>query len=119
MAKTSDRDQAIVIAAFARIDPVAMGVAAGSVAAVLLFAATAALLLKASVADAPVGPHLALLRVYLPGYSVSWVGGLIGATYAWVIGAAVGLLVASLWNFTHRLYIAAVLIRAMWWRFVA
>lgn len=107
-----------MLAAFARIDAVAMGIAIGCVAALVVFAATAVLLVNASNSGAPVGPHLGLLRIYLPGYSVSWAGALIGAVYAWGIGVAVGLVLAWLWNLTHRMYIAAVMIRAMWWRFM-
>jgi len=112
----SATDKAILMAAFARFDPVALAVALGSVFALLLYIATAALLLQGGEV---VGPHLALIGIYLPGYDVSWTGGLIGACYFWVIGAVVGTVIAMLWNLTHYLYIAVVLVRAAWWKMMA
>jgi len=112
----SATDKAILMAAFARFDPVALAVALGSVFALLLYIATAALLLQGGEV---VGPHLALIGIYLPGYDVSWTGGLIGACYFWVIGAVMGAVIAMLWNLTHYLYIAVVLVRAAWWKMMA
>jgi hypothetical protein len=45
-----------------------------------------------------VGYHLNMLRVYFPGYSVTWFGGLVGFVYAFVLGYAVGRTVATLYN---------------------
>jgi len=112
----SATDKAILMAAFARFDPVALAVALGSVFALLLYITNAALLLQGGEV---VGPHLALIGIYLPGYDVSWTGGLIGACYFWVIGAVVGAVIAMLWNLTHYLYIAVVLVRAAWWKMMA
>lgn len=112
----SASDKAILMAAFARLDPVALAVSLGAIAAFILFAATAVLLLKGG---AVVGPHLALLGIYLPGYEVSWVGGLIGAVYFWLIGAVLGLVIAVLWNMTHYMYVALMVVRTMWWRMMA
>jgi hypothetical protein len=109
-------EKAILMAAFARFDPVALAVALGSVFALLLFIATAALLLQGGEV---VGPHLSLLGIYLPGYDVSWIGGFIGAAYFWVIGAAVGASIAILWNMTHYIYVAVVVVRAAWWKMMA
>lgn len=44
-----------------------------------------------------VGPHLGMLRVYFPGYSVSWIGGIVGFVYAFVVGYAIGRTVAVLY----------------------
>jgi hypothetical protein len=44
------------------------------------------------------GPHLGLLRIYFPGFSVTWFGGLIGFVYAFVIGYAIGRTVATIYN---------------------
>ena len=109
-------DKAILMAAFARFDPVALAVALGSVFALLIFIATAALLLQGG---DEVGPHLAMLDIYLPGYDVSWIGGLIGAVYFWLIGAVTGAVIAILWNLTHFIYVAIVLVRAAWWKMMA
>ena len=45
-----------------------------------------------------VGPHLALLSNFLPGYSVTFVGGLIGFVYIFVIGYACGRLIGTIYN---------------------
>jgi hypothetical protein len=45
-----------------------------------------------------VGQHLGLLSVYLPGYSVSFVGSLIGFVYAFVGGYALGRIIGSVYN---------------------
>jgi len=44
------------------------------------------------------GQHLGLLSVFLPGYSVSVGGALIGFVYVFVIGYAVGRLVGAVYN---------------------
>lgn len=102
--------------AFARMDPVALAIALGTLAALMLYAATAALLIKGG---ALVGQHLTLIGIYLPGYEVSWAGALVGAAYLWIICAVLGLMLAVLWNLTHYIYVALVVIRAAWWEMMA
>ena len=99
-----DRGDLITRAAFARIDTVALAVAMGCVFALGLWLATALLLLKDTPAGTPVGPHLALLANYFPGYSVSWPGSLLGAAYAFVVGCIVGGLIGAVWNVVHHVY---------------
>lgn len=115
----ANTDKAILMAAFARIDAVAYAIAAGTVCALLLFAATAILLVKGTQSGVEIGQHLSLIGIYLPGYDVSWTGGLLGAFYAWVLGAVAGFVLALLWNLTHYLYITAIVVRAAWWRMMA
>ncbi|MGB5388928.1 MAG: NAD(P)/FAD-dependent oxidoreductase [Thermoanaerobaculia bacterium] len=78
--------------AFARFDPVALGTALGSIAALLLLAGTAVLLLEGG---DPAGPTLSLLGQYLTGYQVSWTGALIGFIEAGVLGFGLGWLLAN------------------------
>ncbi len=85
----------LVRQAFARFDPVALGAALGSVAALVLLAATMALLLEGS---DPAGPTLSLLGQYLAGYQVSWTGALIGFAEAGMLGFGIGWLMAKLIN---------------------
>lgn len=73
----------------------AWGVAMGLLLGLLLAVATLVLVLKGGTV---VGPHLALLGVFLPGYSVSVGGALIGFVYAFVIGYALGRLVGVVYN---------------------
>lgn len=104
------------MAAFGRIDVVALAVAMGTVCALGLFVMTVALLIKGAPPGLRVGPHLSLLGIYFPGFSVSWVGAIIGAAYAWIGGAVLGFVLAVLWNLTHYLYIILVVVRDRWWR---
>lgn len=99
-----DRGELIARAAFARLDVVALAAAMGCVFALGLWLATAMLLMKNTPPGIPVGPHLALLANFLPGYSVSWIGSLLGALYAFFIGGAFGAVVAAVWNVAHHIY---------------
>lgn len=119
MKRLEPAERAVLMAAFARMDVVALGVAIGTLLAAALFMMTAILLVKGAAPGEPIGAHLGLLGVYLPGYTVSWMGGLIGAVWAWVGGFVVGFIWAVLWNLTHVLYIALVMLRAQWWRMLA
>ena len=71
------------------------GLAFGTVSAVGLFTATIVLVLRGGI---NVGEHLNLLGVYLPGYSVSYVGSIIGFVYAFVIGYGAGRTIATVYN---------------------
>lgn len=94
--------------AFARYDPVALGGAVGVVAALGLFIATAALILKGGTV---IGPHLSLLSNYLLGFRVSWPGALIGMVEVGVVGFVFGFLLASAINLVVRLHERALLSR--------
>lgn len=83
-----------------KINTKAWGVAFGLLLGGGLFVATNVLVLKGGEI---VGPHLGLLGVYLPGYSVSFVGSLIGFVYMFVIGYGMGRIVGSVYNaIAHR-----------------
>jgi hypothetical protein len=111
MATIHDKEKAILIAAFAKIDPLALAVALGSVLGLLSFVATAVLLVNSILTGTEAGPHLAMIGIYLPGYEVSWPGAVLGAIYFSVIGAIVGFILAVLWNLTHHLYAAVIVFR--------
>src|SRR5919201_1588189 len=78
-----------------RLNSQAWGIALGLLLGGGLFIATNVLVLKGGEV---VGPHLALLGVYLPGYRVSFLGSLIGFVYLFVIGYALGRLIALVYN---------------------
>jgi hypothetical protein len=82
--------------AFERTSEQGWGLALGFLSAIGLFFATIILLIKPS--PYPVGPHLGLLGVYLPGYSVSWPGAFIGAGYAFFLGYGAGRTIATVYN---------------------
>jgi protoporphyrinogen oxidase len=99
----------VIAAVFAKLDPAALGIAVGVVSSLGLFLATALLLLKGGPV---VGPNLSLLRHYLPGFKVTWLGAIVGGLEAGLIGLALGSLVAWLRNWGMAAYAALVRKRA-------
>jgi len=81
--------------AMLRLNGRAWGIAIGLLFGFGLFAATNILVIKGG---PQVGPHLALLSAYLPGYRVSFAGSLIGFVYLFVIGYGVGRLIGMAYN---------------------
>ncbi|MBN2490317.1 MAG: hypothetical protein JXQ29_05665 [Planctomycetes bacterium] len=77
------------------LDAKVFGLALGILAALLVFVATNWLVIKGG---EPVGPHLALLGQYFPGYRISLVGSLIGAGYALVLGTILGVATGWIYN---------------------
>ncbi len=73
----------------------AWGIAFGLLLGLGIFIATNVLVLKGG---DRVGQHLSLLRVFLPGYKVSFLGSMIGFIYFFVFGYALGRLVGSVYN---------------------
>jgi hypothetical protein len=100
----------IIETVFARLDPVALGLAFGLVSGVSLFMATGALLLKGGPV---VGPTLSLLGQYLIGFKVSWVGAIIGFFEAGLVGFILGYIIASLRNWTMIAYASIIRRRAI------
>ena len=94
---------------FARLDPIASGGAVGIVSGLGLFLMTAALLLKGG---PELGPNLALLRYYLPGFAVTWGGALVGFLEAGMGGFALGYVGAWLRNWGMVAYATLVRRRA-------
>jgi len=45
-----------------------------------------------------VGLHLQLLGNYFPGYSVTWLGSVIGFFYAAIVGGAIGWAIGTIYN---------------------
>lgn len=68
-----------------RFNALASGTVAGVIAGAGLFLATNWLVLKGG---EPLGPHLALLGQFFPGYRVSFGGSLLGLGYGFVVGFA-------------------------------
>jgi hypothetical protein len=71
------------------------GIAMGLLLGVGLFLATIILVIKGGPHP---GPHLGLVRIYFPGYSVTWIGSIIGFIYAFVVGYAIGRTIATIYN---------------------
>lgn len=77
-----------------------MAVTFGLSAAAVIFLATIWLVVRGG---ETVGPHLGLLRYYMPGYTVTWLGSVVGSLYAAVYGAVVGGAIAAIYNRIARL----------------
>ena len=71
------------------------GIAIGLLLGLGLLVATIVLVVKGGPNP---GPHLGLVRIYFPGYSVTWLGGFVGFVYAFVVGYAIGRTVATIYN---------------------
>lgn len=87
--------EALIEVAFAPLDPLALGVAVGTVSGLGLFLATAVLLLRD---DPVVGPTLSLLGHYFLGFQATWAGACIGLVEAGVGGFVLGSVGAWLRN---------------------
>lgn len=99
-ADTEARATATLSRELARLDPLACGVAVGSVAGCLLL-----LMTLARIWQAPAGPPLELLAQYFPGYRVSIPGALLGAGYTGLLGLGAGWFYAVVRNFIPRLWV--------------
>jgi protoporphyrinogen oxidase len=99
----------MILSAFARLDPLALGTALGVVSGLGFFLATAVLLIRGG---GVVGPMLALLEHYLAGFETNWVGACLGMIEVGVIGFALGYAVAHLRNGSLDAYVALVQRRA-------
>ena len=107
-----DTEDRLVKAAFARLDVVALGSSLGLMLGVTLWAATVFLLLKGAPPGQHIGPHLGLLGNFLPLYSVSWSGSVVGAIEAAAIGFVIGALLATAWNLAHYIWLMLIVRRS-------
>ncbi len=78
-----------------QLRPGALAVVFAALGATALFLATSILLIRGG---QDVGKHLQLLRYYLPGYTVSWPGALLGFVYGAAFGAVTGAAIAKISN---------------------
>jgi protoporphyrinogen oxidase len=76
---------------FAKLDPLALGIAIGTVSALILLLAVAALLLKGGPV---IGPNLSLLSNFMFGFKVTWSGAIIGFVEGGTAGFILGYLFA-------------------------
>lgn len=91
-----DKDiEKIVLVQLIRLDALLVGLVFGIIGALGLFAATNFLILKGG---ENVGAHLSLLGQFFPGYSVTFVGSLIGAAYSFALAFVCGYVVARIYN---------------------
>src|SRR5262245_16268107 len=95
MTEMQDRLEKDVMTRVLRLNAVVQGIVSGIVAGAAMFIATNWLVLKGGPV---VGPHLALLGQFFPGYRVTFAGSLIGLAYGFVVGFAAGFAIAWLYN---------------------
>ena len=81
--------------AVVRLNGNILGFVIGTIAALGIFVATNWLVLKGGPV---VGPHLGLLGQFFIGYTVTFLGSLVGAVYAFVIGFVSGKLIGWIYN---------------------
>ena len=79
--------EGVIRRAFMKLDRLALGLSTGTSAAILLFLSTLFLTVKSGPV---IGPNMQLLNEFLPGYSVTFGGSLIGLGYGFLIGFVVG-----------------------------
>ena len=84
--------------AVVKLNERAWGAAGALLSGLGLFIATNILVLKGAEAGEHVGPTLGLLRYYFPGYSVTFVGSIIGFVYAFVLGYMAGRAIGWVYN---------------------
>ena len=85
----------VVRSKVANLHALAVGITAGILAGGAIFVATNWLILKGG---ENVGSHLKLLGHYFIGYSVTFVGSIIGFFYAFLTGFIVAFLIARIYN---------------------
>jgi len=90
--------------AFAKLDAVALGASVGTVWGGVIWAMTVLLLAKGG---EPIGPNLALLGQFIPAYSVTWTGSLIGLLYGFGTGFLFGFAFARARNTAMRLHLGS------------
>ncbi|HEY2626566.1 MAG TPA: glycosyltransferase [Candidatus Udaeobacter sp.] len=90
--------------AFAKLDAVALGVAVGTVWGGAIWLMTVLLLAKGG---ERIGPNLSLLSQFIPGYSVTWIGSLVGLLYGFGTGFVFGFAFARARNTAMRLHLGS------------
>jgi hypothetical protein len=95
MTNNGDPEDKALVGALLRFNGNILGLVFGTLGALVVFLATNWLLIKGG---DRVGPHLSLLGQFFVGYSVTFIGSLIGAAYAFVFGYVAGLVVAYVYN---------------------
>ena len=88
-------EDAVLRKAVAHLNAKLLGTVLGLIMGFGLFLATIILVLKGGPV---VGPHLALLSQFFPGYSVTFLGSIIGFFYAFVAGFLIGAVLGIVYN---------------------
>src|SRR4026209_1961402 len=84
-----------VQASLLRLNARAWGISAGLLFGVGLFLATVFLVIRGG---PNLGQHLSMLRVFFPGYSVTWLRAFVGFISGFVLGYGLGRIVGSVYT---------------------
>jgi hypothetical protein len=95
MSNVEPTEDDAIVTVVVKLNAVTTGLVIGVLAGFLLLVATLWLVIKGG---PHVGPHLALLGQYLPGYSVTVAGSLVGFAYGLVLGFVSGYVIGALYN---------------------
>jgi hypothetical protein len=88
----------VIHSAIARLRADVMSLVFGITGGALLFLVTIWLVVQGPTFGQAIGPHLVLLNHYFPGYEVTVLGSFIGFFYGAVTGAAIGWIIAFVYN---------------------
>lgn len=97
----NDKEWSIVKPSIVKLRASVMSVAFAVLGASGLFVATSWLLIRGGEQrgeEEVIGPHLALLGNFYPGYTVSWPGAFVGALYAGITAALAGYCLGWVYN---------------------
>lgn len=90
-----DREEQQIEKGIVHLNAKLLGIVSGALLGLGLFVATNILVLKGG---EPVGPHLALLGQFFPGYTVTFFGSLIGFIYGFMVGLVIGSVLGAVYN---------------------
>jgi ABC-type dipeptide/oligopeptide/nickel transport system permease subunit len=96
VSNSSRKEEEIIKHAVLKLNSTVLAFVVGAACAFGIFVATNFLVLKGG--DV-VGPHMQLLDQFFYGYSVTFLGSIIGALYAFVVGFLGGLFIGWVYNF--------------------
>ena len=101
-ASPTERSDALILHAFAKLDRTAFGVAVGVLMGLLIFSLTAFVILKGGQSESV---NLQLLSQYYPGYTVTFGGALLGFFYGFLSGFLLGWFIALFRNASLGLFL--------------
>ena len=90
-----DQTEQLLERAVLRLNASILGLVLGIIVGLGIFVATNFLILKGGEV---VGPHLALLSNFFPGYRVTFLGSIIGFGYGLLTGYLAGFIIATIYN---------------------
>ena len=95
-----DQTELLLERAVLRLNANILGLVLGVITGLGIFVATNFLILKGGEV---VGPHLALLSNFFPGYRVTFLGSIIGFGYGLLTGYVAGFIIATVYNQATKL----------------